>query len=271
MSNTEKLVALLVGIVVLAGVVELLAQLGPLLVVLAIVGYVIYQQRQDDQEDDDRPRSRRRYRRDDVRTIEPTYEDDRPSHVDRVHPHALAAVRQARLDPDRVRVLPVDIGLMTFKGSDDPVIHRTWPVEDDNDYVQPFVQLRVPQVAVGRVKFEIRDHYHQRVFSHEDNYHLERGRNLVIPSTRLPLHDEQDIDGRWELRVYGDGVLLAVHAFEWQSDEDAPARDAPRTVGEDGELNSELRAVLSQSRLEQMSLDDLLGEQMDDDEARSQR
>src|SRR5215207_57800 len=64
--------------------------------------------------------------------------------VDQVYAHALDAVRSAHLDPAETHVLPVDIGVMAFSGEEDPVIHRTLPVLDDVDYLQPFVQLRLP-------------------------------------------------------------------------------------------------------------------------------
>src|SRR5690606_27859283 len=98
----------------------------------------------------------------------------------------------------------------------------------------------------------------KQIFVHEEKYQLERGRNLVIPSTRLPLHDEHDMYGAWELRIYADGQLLASHIFGWESTDEP---DFDRHVGEDGELNSELRALLAQSRLERLSMDDLLADQ----------
>lgn len=184
--------------------------------------------------------------------------------LESVQPHALAAVREAGLNPEQLQVLPVDIGLIAFYADDEPALHHTRPIPDDSDYIQPFIQLRVPQAAVGRVRFEVNDHYRQQVFVHEDTYRLERGRNLVTPSARVPLHDEQNSDGVWELRVYADGRLLARHVFGWEHAQDP---DFERKIGEDGEINSELRAILAQSRLENMSMDELLAYQ-DEDEAR---
>lgn len=197
--------------------------------------------------------------------------DSRPVNRETVHKHALTAVRLADRDPDRLPVLPVDIGLMVFKGDDDPVIHRTWPVDETSDYIQPFVQLRVPQVAVGRVRFEIVDRYHQPVFMHEDAYQLERGRNLVIPAARLPLHDEQNMTGRWRFNLYADGMLIARHEFTWEeaaphNQPDGATAERRALVGEDGEINTELRAVLVENRLGRMSLDELL-EMHDEDDA----
>ena len=64
--------------------------------------------------------------------------------ADQVYSHALDAVRNAKLDPTEMQVLPIDIGVMAFTGNEDPVIYRTRDVLDDVDYLQPFVQLRLP-------------------------------------------------------------------------------------------------------------------------------
>lgn len=193
----------------------------------------------------------------------------RPANTEQVHDHALDAVRAAGRDADNLPVLPVDIGVLAFKAEQTPVIHREWAVMDDIDYVQPFVQLRLPRVATGRIRFELLNGNNERLFVHEDDYQLERGRNLVVPAARLPIHDEQQMDGLWQLRIQADGMLLANHVFEWESTESA--RDEIREhIAEDGEISSELRAALAENHLQKMSLDELLSYQEEDDqEARS--
>jgi hypothetical protein len=185
----------------------------------------------------------------------------RPPSQEQVHRHALDAVRAAGRDPESLPVLPVDIGVLSFQGDNEPVIHREWSVYDDVDYIQPFVQLRLPQMATGRVRFEIIDADGERAFVHEDDYHLVRGRNLVIPATRLPVHDQQAMQGQWELRVYADNMLLASHEFEWQQTEVEPRSALREHILEDGEISSELRAALAENRLQRMSLDELLAAQ----------
>src|SRR5215207_7205316 len=66
--------------------------------------------------------------------------ETRQSGTEKVYAHALKAVERAGLNPDEVRVLPVDVGVMAFKGDSPPVVYRTQPVDDDVDYIQPFVQ-----------------------------------------------------------------------------------------------------------------------------------
>lgn len=195
---------------------------------------------------------------------QPEYEDDldvlpaqpRP---DQVYAHALDAVRHAQLDPAETHVLPVDIGVMAVHGTDEPVIHRTRPVLDDADYLQPFVQLRLPTRAHGRIRFEIADADGKLVFVHEQDKDFERGRNLVIPPARLPLQEVSVLHDEWHLRVSADGVLIADHTFGWSESTNSVIR---RHVQEDGELSGEIRELMTENNLEErVSLDDLLSEQ----------
>ena len=180
-----------------------------------------------------------------------------------VYRHALEAVERAGLNPDSVQVLAVDVGVMALKDNGEPSVFRTWTLPDDVDYIQPFVQLRLPSKANGRIKFEVVDSTGKVVFVHEDNHKLERGRNFVTPAARLPIHDGHNLDGHWGLRISADGVLLADHRFEFS---EATNNAIRRHIGEDGEINTELRAVMAESRLPKMSLDDLLSYQDDEDQ-----
>lgn len=232
----------------------------PLLILLAVIGFYIFIRQLDAS----------RHNRDDSRDdfdFEPDIEEQ--PQRERIYRHALEAIKRAGLDPDQVRVLVTDIGVMAYKGDDDPVVYRSRSVPDDVDYIQPFVQLRLPTKAVGRIRFEIIDSDGQVLFTREENHQLDRGRNLVTPSRRLPIHDAQAMYEGWELRISADGMLLATHQFAW---EETTTRVVRRHLGEDGEISSELRATLAENRLEKMSLDDLLGYQDDEnDMQQSQR
>lgn len=191
-----------------------------------------------------------------------------PSAEQRVYRHALEAVSRAGLDPDDVQVLAVDIGVLTTKDGSEPQIYRTWSLPDDIDYIQPFVQLRVPMEATGNISFEILDAAGNTVYRHDDSFKLERGRNFLTPTTRLPLHDQMELDGMWGLRVIADGVTIAEHKFEYA---EATGANIRRHIGEDGEINTEMRAVMTESRIPKMSLDDLLAYQDDEDEQQQQK
>lgn len=181
-----------------------------------------------------------------------------------VYRHALDAVARAGLDPNSVQVLVVDIGVMAFSTDQEPAVYRTWSLPDHVDYIQPFVQLRLPSKATGRIKFEILDSAGRQMFVHEDNHSLQRGRNFITPAARLPIHDENLLNGKWQMRVSADGTLLAQHQFQFM---EASSSNIKQHIGEDGEINTELRAVLAENRLPKMSLDDLLAYQQDEDES----
>ncbi|MBZ0301909.1 MAG: hypothetical protein K8J31_19325 [Anaerolineae bacterium] len=182
----------------------------------------------------------------------------------RIYRNALEAVEAAGHDPETVRVLATDIGVMAFKGDQYPVVYRTRDIPDDVDYIQPYVQLRLPTKAVGRIRFELVDADGHAIFIHEEHHQLERGRNLITPAARLPVHDAHVMDGDWELRVSADGLLLAVHHFSWL---ETTARVVRRHLSEDGEISNELRAALAENRLQEVSLDDLLAFQEDEPES----
>jgi hypothetical protein len=188
---------------------------------------------------------------------EPHMVTDEPSGT-QIYAHALDAVRRAGIDPAQSPVLPIDLGLMAFRGNQQPALHRTRPVLDDADFVQPFVQLKLATRAAGKVRFEIVDSDGQLIFIHEDYHQLKPGLNLITPAARLPIHDAQAKHGDWLLRLSADGILLAEHRFAWLESTEKVIR---RHVQVDGELSNEMRRLLDDSRPEKMSLDELLAEQ----------
>jgi hypothetical protein len=197
-------------------------------------------------------------RRDDEETVEEQF----ARQPEAVYKHALESVRRAGLNPDTMQVLPVDVGVMAYSGDNDPVIHRTYPVPDSVEYLQPYVQLRLPIKAAGRVRFEIRDSSGEVVFVHEDKHELSRGRNLIVPPARLPVRDLDGRNGVWEMRISADNVPLATYRFGWEEDAASAIR---KHIGEDGEITSEMRLAIAEEHLEKMSLDDLLSSQQEDE------
>jgi hypothetical protein len=193
----------------------------------------------------------------------------RQSGSEKVYAHALHAVEQAGLNPDQMRVLPVDMGFMVFRANNEADLFRTQPLPDDADYIQPFVQLRLSTRARGRVKFEIMDSDGRTIFIHEDIHELARGRNLITPKARLPIHDAHPMTHDWHLRVSADGLPLAMLEFGWS---ESGTRYMRRNISEDGEISNELRAALAENRLqEKVSLDDLLSPQQDEEPKRATR
>lgn len=263
MQNNRRFTEIIVGLFLLMlGVSGLFQGGNPFVILLAIAGiYMLYRQFEASRETRISEMSRGSYG-------EINEDFDAQTGKERIYRHALQAVKEAGLDPDQVRVLVTDIGFMAFKGEQDPVVHRSRPVPDNAEYIQPFVQLRVPTKAVGRIRFEIIDSDGQVLFVREENHQLERGRNLITPAARLPIHDAQAMHDSWELRISADGVSLASHFFDW---EETSTRAVRRHLTEDGEITGELRAALAANRLEKVSLDDLLADQEDDSENERQQ
>ena len=230
------------------------------LTLILIVGGLYLLARRFDQAAQTELNSRAYPREDDYAFEEPIPAQPR---ADQVYAHALDAVRRAGLDPAETHVLPTDIGVMAFSGDQEPTIYRTRPVPDDVDYVQPFVQLRLPTRAHGRIRFEIVDSDGQVLFVHEEDHDFQRGRNLITPAARLPIHDAHAMQKGWQLRISADGMVIAEHDFQWQ---ESTSRAIRRHLGEDGEINNEVRAMMAENRLQKLSLDELLAEQDEGDE-----
>lgn len=190
------------------------------------------------------------------------------SGADQVYRHAIEAVRLAGRDPGDTPVLPVDIGVIGLRAGADPVVYRSQPVDEGVDYIQPFVQLRLPKRATGRIRFEMIDSDGQTLFIHEDMHELERGRNLVTPAARLPIHDAHVTHGDWTLHISADGLLLATHHFGWREGTEKVVR---RHIREDGEISNELRAAIIESDPGDVSLDDLLAFQEEEDQRAARR
>lgn len=180
-----------------------------------------------------------------------------------IYRHALQAFRRAGHNPDeQTAVMPSDVGVIAYLENQPPTIYRTAAIPDIADYIQPYLELYLnASDAQGLIRFEIVDGDNQPVFVYEDEKYLQRGRNLITPPSRMPIHDAQALKSTWRLRVSADGVLLAEHPLEWHL---THANEFSQYVGADGELTDELREVAAQST-PRMSLDDLLAMQPQSD------
>ncbi len=177
--------------------------------------------------------------------------------------HAIAAARLVGINPRTATVLPIDIGVIAYHG-DETTVHRTWRVSEDAEALQPFINLRVKQAARGRLRFEIHDDKGAMVFFYERDYALSMGENLMMPPARMPIDQSSDKSGIWTLRVLGDNLPLAEHRFEWH---EAGSKEIVTSVGADGEISDEMRVALARTRLDRMSLDELLGDEDDNQSA----
>jgi hypothetical protein len=179
--------------------------------------------------------------------------------------HVAQAISRAGQDMDELAVLPLDLGVLVYKDERPPQIYRMDEIPDDIDYLQPFVELDLPSAVTGRVRFEITDGSGQTVFIEENSHRFHEGSQPVVAQTRLPIHDAQDFDSGWHLKIYAEDMLLADHQFAWNN----AVNVSPilQHVQEDGEMSAELREILTDNRLERMSLDELLDFQEEDSSA----
>lgn len=173
-------------------------------------------------------------------------------------PSASMAMRRAGYDAGADYVQVADVGLLAYRQTDDPRLVRMGDVMSDTEYLRPFADLWVPHKARGVVRFELIDGAGRTRYADESRYNLEPGKNTLLPGTWLPLRDRQGDPGKWRLRVWASNTLLAVHTFGW---EEVGASPLSPYIASDGELSPELRALLSNSPRESVSLSDLLSGQ----------
>ena len=181
----------------------------------------------------------------------------------RVAEHADFAVRSAGHDPAAMSLRVSDIGVFAMGEGRETLVHRLQAVRDDVDYIQPWVALRVPTLAAGTLRFEIRDMDGRLHFQRDRSLQLEPGDNLISPPARMPVHDALLTEGDWQLSVHADGNLLAVHSFGWMEAEEELQEPGLRAhLQEDGEMSDELRRAFEENSQEQeRSLDELLEHQ----------
>jgi len=177
----------------------------------------------------------------------------------RMHRVAAQAVRRAGQDPATLAVAPVDIGVLAYESREaTPTLYRETRLPEDAAYIRPFMLLRSPRRARGKIRFELLDGQGALRFVDETEWELKAGETFVYPATWLPADRIEDFGGEWTLRVYAAETLLAAHEFAWW---DAGVGDLRRYLTGDGEISDDLLEGLSGTHVERLSLDDLLDDQ----------
>lgn len=179
-------------------------------------------------------------------------------------PHAIKAAHAAGNHPRPDNVYPSDIGILVYREGEEPMIVRDWEAPDDISYMQPYIELHLPQAAKGNIRFEILDTRGRMMFAREEVRDLKRGRNLVLPHTRLPLTASIDLEDGWSLRVLADGYLLATHTINFMEGAQFDQSPLAAHIGEDGEISAQLQEALQDRSDSPISIDDLLSDQDDD-------
>lgn len=173
---------------------------------------------------------------------------------------ASIAMRRAGYDVGEQYVQVTDIGLLTYRHTDEPKLVRYGDVVIDTHYLRPFAELWLPHAAHGAVRFEIADGDGRLRYADEANYNLVRGKNTLLPRTWLPLQGKQIEPEDWTLSVLASGSLLGKHVFGWQAV--GGGRLHPY-IDEDGEMSPELQEAMSGSARRGVSLNELLADQED--------
>lgn len=139
----------------------------------------------------------------------------------RISPDAREAYDRARSLGGYInnRLVMLDVGLIALQGSHEGMaMRRTRNASKDDDAVRPFITLHVdPQEAErnARVRFEIYNQYGERMYVYEMPAYLRDGELSVLAEHQLPLAGNDDIQGvgDWDLRVFVDNDLVAMHNF----------------------------------------------------------
>lgn len=172
-------------------------------------------------------------------------------------PAAQMAMRRAGYAAGDEYAQVTDIGLLAYRGAEDPRLVRQNAVGTDTDYLRPFVGLWVPHDARGMVRFEIVDNQGRLRYADEMRYDLRRGENTLLPGTWLPLRGKTIVPEPWEMRVSVGETPLAVYSFGWQR---VGGSELQRYIATDGEISPELQQALRQQASQAMSLSDLLNQ-----------
>jgi len=139
----------------------------------------------------------------------------------RVSPQAKEASERARSRGGFANqdVMLLDVGLIAVQSSyEGMAMRRTRSISKDDDGVRPFVTLNVSPAEADRntvVRFEIYNQQGERQFVHEMRTFLREGEMNIMTDHHLPLAGNQGIQGTgdWDLRIYIDGNMVAVHDF----------------------------------------------------------
>lgn len=139
----------------------------------------------------------------------------------RITPQAKEAAERAKArlgySPITAGITMLDVGMIAVQtGADGIAMRRTRTISKDDDGVRPFITMHVQAAEAGRnvvVRFELINQYGEQAYIHEMRSYLRDGEVNVMADHHLPLAGNDDISGNgdWDLRVFVDGELVALH------------------------------------------------------------
>lgn len=153
-----------------------------------------------------------------------------------------------------------DVGMIVDEPRADGLrLHRARTVSMDEEAVRPYVVVNAPRYghpAQVLLRFEITDSGGQLIFVYEMEYYMRPGENAILPDYRLPLRGNNRLErtGKWDLQVWINGGLLAVHTFTVSPS----IEERRRQLGVDGEAHERIEAEYDPVPL---TLEELLSQQ----------
>jgi hypothetical protein len=164
------------------------------------------------------------------------------------------------LDEDSIHLN--DIGLLVYDDEKNPRIYRTSDVPTDACHIRPFIVLFQPEMPEGSgsgvLRFSLIDERRILRYTSRAKYRLHPGQNFVTPPTWLPLA-RQNIDGPWSLVVTIGDTPLGIIDFDWLQ----VGGEVRAQFNGDGEIDERTRRRLDLRKQEQVSLGELLADQVD--------
>ncbi len=153
-----------------------------------------------------------------------------------------------------------DVGLIVDEPRSDGLrLHRARTVSMDQEAIRPYLVVNAPRhghPAQTLIRFEINDSAGQLQFVYEMEYYMRPGENAILPDYRLPLRNNERLErmGKWDLQVWVNGGLLAMHTFTVSPS----IEERRRQLGVDGEASQRIEAEYDPVPL---SLEELLSQQ----------
>jgi hypothetical protein len=224
-----------------------------------------YAQRSLQAEDDKRFNRRRAGQR---QSFEPMYREEFVPIVERPTPAQEAAeraLRRAGHNPDTIKLKLHDIGLMVYRGAENPAtVARLEAVRSDATHLRPYMKLHspLPKELLQEVTFEVWDDAAEPRFRNAGDYEVRPGMNIITPKNWMRVPDDS-VQGNWEMRILLGTTLLASHQFRWRK---PSTQAAPINLTSDGELEDAASRLADRP----MSLDELLSDQGDESPKKAQ-
>jgi hypothetical protein len=173
---------------------------------------------------------------------------------------ANAAMGQAGYRANANALQLLDIGVLTYDGGKQPRVSRVETIPAYVTRLRPFASIQYPhaRAITLTVRFELINEMGQVRFMADERYQFKRGKNFITPPSWLPMGDN-DSGGDWTLLISIIDQPFARHYFRLAPDMSTNFRTYLRP---DGEIDEWLARSAEQALSDDMSLDELLGDQV---------